>query len=122
MEKHQEVERNLITKYRRDIWRPFVTAVVQYQLIDEGDAVAVCISGGKDSMIMAKCMQELQRHGPRRFRAEYVVMDPGYNPENRQLILDNASLLVIPVRLFETPLFGIVDRVADNPCYLWLSI
>ena len=119
MEKYQEVERSLITKYRRAIWRPFVTAVVQYQLINEGDAVAVCISGGKDSMIMAKCMQELQRHGPRRFRSEYMVMDPGYNPENRQLILDNAKLLGIPVRLFETPIFGIVDNVdGGNPCYL----
>ena len=118
MEKYQEVDRSLVTKYRRDIWRPFVTAVVQYRLIDEGDAVAVCISGGKDSMIMAKCMQELERHGPRRFRAEYVVMDPGYNPENRQLILNNAKLLNIPVRLFETPIFGIVDNVAGNPCYL----
>ncbi|NLT98925.1 MAG: tRNA 2-thiocytidine biosynthesis protein TtcA [Christensenellaceae bacterium] len=119
MEKYQEVERSLITKYRRDIWRPFVTAVVQYRLIDEGDAVTVCISGGKDSMIMAKCVQELQRHGPRRFRAEYVVMDPGYNPENRQLILDNARLLNIPVKVFDTPIFGIVDSVDDgNPCYL----
>ena len=118
MEKYQEVERSLITKYRRDIWRPFITAIVQYQLIREGDAVAVCISGGKDSMVMAKCMQELVRHGPCRFHAEFIVMDPGYNAANRQLILDNAELLQIPVRLFETPIFGVVDKADGNPCYL----
>ncbi len=118
MEKYQEIERSLITKYRRDIWRPFITAVVQYQLIQEGDAVAVCISGGKDSMLMAKLMQELERHGPRRFRAEYVVMDPGYNAVNRQRILDNAEFLQIPVRLFETPIFDIISNADDSPCYL----
>lgn len=118
MEKYQEIERSLITKYRRDIWRPFVTAVVQYKLIREGDSVAVCISGGKDSMLMAKCMQELQAHGPCRFHAEYVVMDPGYNAANRQIILENAEFLHIPVRLFETPIFDIVSNVDESPCYL----
>ncbi len=118
MEKFQEIERSLITKYRKDIWRPFITAVAQYQLIQEGDAVAVCISGGKDSMLMAKLMQELQRHGPRRFHAEYIVMDPGYNAMNRQRILDNADFLQIPIRLFETPIFDIVSGVAESPCYL----
>ncbi len=118
MEKHQEIERSIITKYRRDIWRPFVTAVVQYKLIREGDSVAVCISGGKDSMLMAKCMQELQAHGPCRFHAEYVVMDPGYNAANRQIILENAEFLRIPVRLFETPIFDVVSNVDESPCYL----
>jgi tRNA(Ile)-lysidine synthase TilS/MesJ len=118
MDKYQEVERSLITKYRRDIWRPFITAVVQYRLIREGDAVAVCISGGKDSMLMAKCMQELQRHGPCRFRAEFVVMDPGYNAANRRLILENAEFLHIPVRLFETPIFDVVAGTDKSPCYL----
>jgi tRNA(Ile)-lysidine synthase TilS/MesJ len=118
MEKYQEIERSLITKYRREIWRPLITAVVQYQLIQEGDAIAVCISGGKDSMLMAKCIQELERHGPCRFRAEFVVMDPGYNAANRQLILDNAEFLHIPVRLFETPIFDAVANVDQSPCYL----
>jgi len=118
MEKYQEIERSLITKYRKEIWRPLITAVVQYKLIQEGDAVAVCISGGKDSMLMAKCMQELERHGPCRFRTEFIVMDPGYNAANRQLILENAELLHIPVRLFETPIFDIVNRVNESPCYL----
>ena len=118
MEKYQEIERSLITKYRKDIWRPFITAVAQYQLIQEGDAIAVCISGGKDSMLMAKLMQELDLHGPRRFRTEYIVMDPGYNAVNRQRILDNAEFLRIPIRLFETPIFDVVAGVDESPCYL----
>jgi tRNA(Ile)-lysidine synthase TilS/MesJ len=87
-------------------------------MIQENDSIAVCISGGKDSMLMAKCIQELEKHGPCRFRAEYIVMDPGYNAANRQQILNNAALLNIPVHLFETPIFDVVEKVNESPCYL----
>jgi len=118
MEKHQLVERSIIKKYRREIWRKFVTGVNEYQLIQEGDKIAVCISGGKDSMLLAKCMQELQKHGKVQFDLEYVVMDPGYNDINRQKIIDNAELLNIPIQIFETQIFDIVAGIDDSPCYL----
>jgi tRNA(Ile)-lysidine synthase TilS/MesJ len=118
MEKYQEIERSIIKKYRREIWNRFIDAVVQYRLIQEDDRIAVCMSGGKDSMLMAKCMQELQRHGKYRIGLEFLVMDPGYNPTNRQRILDNAALLDIPIKVFETRIFDIVASVDGSPCYL----
>ena len=118
MEKYQEVERSIIKKYRKEIWNRFIDAVVQYQLVQEGDNIAVCISGGKDSMLMAKCMQELQRHGKYKFGLEFLVMDPGYNPMNRQKITDNAELLGIPIKIFDTQIFDIVADVDKSPCYL----
>ena len=118
MEKYQEIERSIIKKYRKEIWNKFTSAVVQYKLIQEGDNIAVCISGGKDSMLMAKCMQEIQRHGKFYFGLEFLVMDPGYNPINRQMIVDNAQCLNIPIRMFETNIFDIVAGVDRSPCYL----
>ena len=118
MEKYQEIERSIIKKYRKTIWTKFVKAINEYELIKEGDRIAVCTSGGKDSMLLAKCMQELYKHGKRNFELKFVVMDPGYNPYNRQVIIDNAELLNIPIEIFDTEIFDAVAGVADSPCYL----
>ena len=115
---NQIAERSIIKKYRKDIWNPFIAAVQRYELIKEGDKIAVCISGGKDSMIMAKLVQQLQRTSPVPFEAVYLVMDPGYNPENRKKIEDNAKLLEVPVTIFETDIFEVADSVTGSPCYL----
>ena len=95
-----------------------IGAVKDYRLISPGDRVAVCISGGKDSMLLAKLMQELSRHGDFPFHLEFIVMDPGYAPANRQKIIDNAKLLEIPIRIFDTDIFGTVVNIEKNPCYL----
>lgn len=118
MEKFKEIERSIIKKYRKEIWNRFTAAVGQYQLIQEGDNIAVCISGGKDSFLLAKCMQELQRHGKFYFGLEFIVMDPGYNPINRQRIIENAELLNIPIKMFETNIFDVVSKEDRSPCYL----
>lgn len=118
MEKYQLVERSIIKKFRREIWKKFVSGVNDYQLIQEGDKIAVCISGGKDSILMAKCMQELKKYGKVYFDLEYVVMDPGYNEINRQRIIENAENLHIPIHIFETQIYDIVADIDDSPCYL----
>ncbi|MFZ7131681.1 MAG: tRNA 2-thiocytidine biosynthesis TtcA family protein [Eubacteriales bacterium] len=118
MEKYQFVERSIIKKYRREIWKRFISAVNDYQLVQEGDKIAVCLSGGKDSMLMAKCMQELQRHGKKHFDLVFLVMDPGYSTINRQKIQENASLLNIPIKIFNTQIYNIVANIDDSPCYL----
>ena len=118
MEQDKEIERSLIKKFRKHIWSRFTKAVKDYDLIKDGDKIAVCISGGKDSMLLAKCMQELQRHGKVRFDLEFLVMNPGYNPYNKQVIIDNAAYLNIPIKMFETDIFDIVASVEDSPCYL----
>ena len=118
LEKYQEIERSIIKKYRKAIWTDFVGAVKEYELIKEGDKIAVCISGGKDSMLMAKCLQQLQRHSEVPFELEYIVMDPGYNPENRKLIEYNANLMNIPVTFFESNIFDVVTDAGGSPCYL----
>ena len=119
MEKYQEIERSIIKKYRKDIWAKFVKAVKEYELIKENDKIMVCISGGKDSFLLAKCIQELQRHGNVKFNAHYVVMDPGYNEYNRNFILDNAKILNIPLEMFESDIFDVVANVdSKSPCYL----
>lgn len=118
LEKYRLVERSIIKKYRRQIWNPFISAVKRYELIDSGDKIAVCISGGKDSMLMAKLLQELQRHSDVPFELVYLVMDPGYNPENRKKIEQNAALLNIPITVFETDIFDIANTVEQSPCYL----
>ncbi|MBR5271746.1 MAG: tRNA 2-thiocytidine biosynthesis protein TtcA [Clostridia bacterium] len=118
MEKYKEAERSIITTYRKGIWRKFTTAINRYELIKEGDKIAVCISGGKDSMLLAKCMQEIHRHGVVKFDVEFIVMDPGYNPQNRQKIIDNAKTLNVPVHIFNTQIFDSVANVGDHPCYL----
>ena len=114
----QRIERSIHKTYRKRLWKPFVAAIQRYQLISAGDRIAVCISGGKDSMLMAKLMQELQRHSEVPFELVYLVMDPGYNPVNRQKILSNAELLQIPVTVFETQIFDIVAAEEKSPCYL----
>ena len=97
MEKYKEIERSIIKKYRKDIWSKFIFAVQDYNLIEENDNIMVCISGGKDSFLLAKCIQELARHGKDHFNAHYVVMDPGYNEYNRDFIIDNAKTLNVPI-------------------------
>lgn len=119
MEKYKEIERSIIKKYRKEIWSRFTKAVKDYELINENDKIMVCISGGKDSFLLAKCIQELERHGKVKFEAHYVVMDPGYNDYNRQYIIDNAKLLNIPIEIFNTDIFDVVSTIdSKSPCYL----
>ena len=118
MEKYKEIERSIIKKFRKTIWSRFVKAVQEYKLIEENDKIMVCISGGKDSFLLAKCMQELKRHGKVNFDVEYVVMDPGYNEYNRSFIEDNAKLLNIPIEIFSSDIFDIVEKIDKSPCYL----
>ena len=118
MERYKEIERSIIKKFRKPIWNCFVGAINEYELIKEGDKIAVCISGGKDSMLMAKCMQELQRHSLYPFELVFLVMDPGYNKENRQLIEENAQLMNIPITVFESNIFDVVVDAGGAPCYL----
>lgn len=118
MEKYQEVERSIIKKYRKEIWKRFISGVNVYKLVNEGDKIAVCMSGGKDSMLMAKCLQELKKHGIYKFDLEFLVMDPGYSPENRQKIIDNAALLNIPITIFESNIFDVVFKMDGSPCYI----
>ena len=114
----ETAERSLIKTYRKSIWNPFIAAVKRYELIEPGDRIAVCISGGKDSVILAKLMQELQRHTSQPFELVFMVMDPGYKPENRKLIEDNAALLGIPITIFDSDIFNVTVSVEKNPCYL----
>ncbi len=117
-ERTANIERSLIKKFRKPIWRKFTKAVRDYELIQEGDKIAVCISGGKDSMIMAKLFQEIQRHGQVKFDLEFLIMNPGYNKENWDLIQHNAKVMGIPLTVFETDIFNIVEDIDDSPCYL----
>ena len=114
----ETAERSLIKTYRKSIWNPLIAAVKRYELIEPGDRIAVCISGGKDSVILAKLMQELQRHTSQPFELVFMVMDPGYKPENRKLIEDNAALLGIPITIFDSDIFNVTVSVEKNPCYL----
>lgn len=118
MDKNQEIERSIIKKYRKEIWRRFVRAVENYKLVQDGDCIAVCISGGKDSFLMAKCFQELKRHGKIKFDLKFIVMDPGYKEINRNLIEENAKLLNIPIQIFNSSIFEIVNNEGGSPCYL----
>ena len=118
MEKYKEVERSIIKKFRKDIWSRFMATVTEYNLISENDKIMVCISGGKDSFLLAKCIEELQRHGKVKFEAVYITMNPGYNEINKNLILSNAKLLNINLQMFETDIFDITSTVSGNPCYL----
>ena len=118
LEKFEIVQRSIIKKYRKSIWTNFVGAVQEYELIKSGDKIAVCISGGKDSVLMACCLRQLQLHSEVPFELVYLVMDPGYNSENRELIEYNTSLLNLPVHIFESDIFEVTDRVGGSPCYL----
>ena len=119
MEKYQEIERSIIKTYRKEIWRLFVKAVKDYQLIKENDKIMVCISGGKDSFLLAKCMQEILRHGDVSFEAHYVVMNPGYSKDNLKKIEDNAKLLNVPIEIFNSNIFDSLDVMdVKSPCYM----
>lgn len=118
LEPYQMIERSIIKKYRDELWKPFTYAVKKYELIQAGDKIAVCISGGKDSMLMAKLMQELHRHSDVSFDLLFLVMDPGYNAINRQKIESNAALLRIPITVFETNIFEVANSSEKSPCYL----
>lgn len=118
LKKHEEVQRSIIKRYRKNIWKNFVAAIKEYELIKENDKIAVCISGGKDSVLMACCLRQLQLHSEVPFELVYLVMDPGYNAENRKLIEYNTELLNLPVTIFESDIFEVTDRVGGSPCYL----
>lgn len=118
LEMWQRAEQSIQKKYRKTIWAPFITAVKQYELIQAGDRIAVCISGGKDSMLLAKLMQMLQRHSEVPFELTFLVMDPGYNERNRWKIEANAALLQVPITVFETNIFDVANSVCKSPCYL----
>ena len=113
-----DVERSIVKKFRKEIWRPFTKAINEYELIKDGDKIAVCISGGKDSMLMAKLMQLLQRYGDVPFELTFLVMDPGYNEKNRKKIEENAKILNVPITVFETNIFDVANSVDKSPCYL----
>lgn len=114
----ETAERSIIKKYRKTLWNPFIAALKRYELVAPGDKIAVCISGGKDSMLLAKLMQELRRHTDRPFELTFMVMDPGYAPENRRLIEENAAALEIPVTIFDSDIFDVTVQADRNPCYL----
>ena len=118
MEKYQVIENSLITKYRKDIWAKFVKGVKEFEMIQENDKIAVCMSGGKDSYILAKCMQEIQKHGKVKFELVFLVMDPGYTKENRRKIEENAKTLAIPITIVESDIFQAVEKIEQSPCYL----
>lgn len=117
-ERRGEIERSIIKKYKKTVWRQFTKGINEFELIKDGDKIAVCISGGKDSMLLAKLMQELKKHGRNNFEVEFLVMNPGYNEENWKIIENNAKLLGIPIQVFHTEIFDIVAGVDDSPCYL----
>ena len=115
--KVSESEKALTTAYRKTIWRPFMAAVKEYRLVGDGDRICVCVSGGKDSFLLAKCMQSLVRRGPMRFEARYLCMDPGFSPEVRAGIEENARLLEIPLEFFETDIFDAVEAM-ESGCHM----
>lgn len=114
----EQVELSIRKKFHKNIFSRFAKAINEYELLKEGDRVAVCISGGKDSMLMAKCFQELQRHRKFHFELVFLVMDPGYHEQNRQMIIQNADDMKIPLTIFETQIFDAVDQIEKSPCYL----
>lgn len=114
----KEVEKSIQKKYKKKLWRPFCKAINQYELVKPGDKIAVCISGGKDSMLMAKLFQELKRHNKFEFELVFMVMDPGYNQLNRQMIIDNSKKLNIPIQIFDSQIFDSVFNIEKSPCYL----
>lgn len=119
MERYKEIERSIIKTYRKEIWSRFIKAVKEYKLINENDNIMVCISGGKDSFLLAKCIQELERHSDIKFTAKYVVMNPGYSKKNIELIISNAKELNIPIQIFESDIFEVSNKLnPENPCYM----
>ncbi|MEE0699334.1 MAG: ATP-binding protein [Bacilli bacterium] len=119
MGSYKEIERSIIVRFRKEIWRKFTKAVRDYELIKDGDCVAVCISGGKDSFLLAKCIEELQKHGRVKFEAKYVVMDPGYNKINKDKIIENAKRLNLNIDMFKSDIFKTVESLGEgSPCYM----
>lgn len=114
----EQIERTLITGYRKKIWNRFLEAINEYQMIQDGDKIAVCVSGGKDSMLLAKCFQELKVHGKINFEVVYLMMNPGYSKEHEEKIQKNIELLNIPVTTFETRVFEHVDKIEKHPCFI----
>lgn len=114
----KDVERSIIKKFKKTIWRQFTKAINEYEMIKDGDKIAVCISGGKDSMLMAKLFQELERHGKKNFEVVFLVMNPGYNEVNYETIMNNAKILNVPITVFRTEIFDTVADITDSPCYL----
>mgnify|MGYP001771806824 FL=1 len=115
----KEIEKSILKKYRKYTWSKFIKAMKDYKLVEEGDKIAVAISGGKDSLLMAKMFQELKKHGQVNFDLEFIAMDPGYHPDIRQLLIDNCEYLEIPIKLFDANIFEVADEIAsDYPCYM----
>ena len=114
----QQVEQSIVKRYHEELWSPFCKAIRRYRLILPGDRIAVCISGGKDSMLMAKMMQMLHRHSEIPFDVEYLIMDPGYAPENRRRVEENARFLEIPYTIFDSDIFEVANAQEKNPCFL----
>ncbi len=119
MERYREIEKSIIKKYRKEIWSRFVRAIKDYELINKEDKIMVCISGGKDSFLLAKCMQEIKRHGQVDFDVKYVCMNPGYSEKNLLMIMENAKTLNIPLEIFNSDVFEVAEKLAEeNPCYM----
>lgn len=118
LERYQEIERSIVKKYRKGIWNAFISAVKEYELIEKGDCIAVCISGGKDSWLLAKCMQQLCRYSEVPFTVKFIVMDPGYAEENRRLLEENSKILGVEPEIFENNIFDVVHDAGGSPCYL----
>src|SRR5690554_5373413 len=114
----KDIERSIIKTYRKHVWTKFIKAIKEYDLIQDGDKIAVAVSGGKDSLLMAKLFQELKNYGTQNFEVEFIAMDPGYHPDIRELLEENCSYLGIPVQIYEANIFEVADRIAqDYPCY-----
>lgn len=118
MERYEEIERSIIKSYYKKIWTKFIKGIKEFDMVQDGDKIAVCISGGKDSMLLAKCFQELKRHRKMNFDLVFLSMNPGYNEINKQKVLSNAKLLNIPITMFETNIFDTVAKIDDHPCYI----
>lgn len=119
MDKVKDIERSIIKTYRKEIWARFVKAVKDYDMVREGDKIMVCISGGKDSFLLAKCLEELKRHGDVNFELKYIVMNPGYEKDALDKIRDNARILGLDIEVFDTDIFKVVEKIAkESPCYM----
>ena len=118
MKRINEAERSIVKTYRKELWAPFVRGISDYNMIQPNDCIACCISGGKDSMLMAKLFQELKRHGKIPFEVKYLVMNPGYNEANLKKIIDNANKLDIPIQVIDTNIFEYVSTLDKSPCYI----
>ncbi len=115
----REIERSIIKKYRKQLWTPFIKGVKEFEMIEDGDKIAVCISGGKDSLLLAKLLQEMQRHGTTKFELEFIAMNPGFNDANYDMLVQSCNDLGIEVDVFKTDIFAIVEKIAkDYPCYM----